>query len=86
MWVTKSDIFNLASSIVCFPLNHFLIPVLLVDIYRVRYGAAELHPVAAFMGGSAAQEVIKIVTKQFIPFNNTFIYNAANASSATFQL
>ena len=54
--------------------------------HRCRYGAAELHPVAAFMGGSAAQEVIKIVTKQFVPFNNTFIYNAMNASSATFRL
>ncbi|XP_072013879.1 NEDD8-activating enzyme E1 regulatory subunit-like [Amphiura filiformis] len=51
-----------------------------------RYGAAEIHPVAAFMGGSAAQEVIKIVTKQFVPFNNTYIYNAINASSATYRL
>ncbi|XP_071816932.1 NEDD8-activating enzyme E1 regulatory subunit-like [Apostichopus japonicus] len=51
-----------------------------------RYGAAELHSVAAFLGGCAAQEVIKVVTNQFVPFNNTFIYNAATGASATYQL
>lgn len=51
-----------------------------------RYGAAELHSVAAFLGGCAAQEVIKVITKQFVPVNNTFIYNAVTGASATFQL
>ncbi|XP_065145361.1 NEDD8-activating enzyme E1 regulatory subunit [Paramisgurnus dabryanus] len=51
-----------------------------------RYGAAEPHTVAAFLGGSAAQEAIKIITHQFVPFNNTFIYNAMAQTSATFQL
>ncbi|KAL3065605.1 hypothetical protein OYC64_015709 [Pagothenia borchgrevinki] len=51
-----------------------------------RYGAAEPHTVAAFLGGSAAQEAIKIVSHQFVPFNNTFIYNAMSQTSATLQL
>ncbi|KAA0723555.1 NEDD8-activating enzyme E1 regulatory subunit APP-BP1 [Triplophysa tibetana] len=51
-----------------------------------RYGAAEPHTVAAFLGGTAAQEAIKIITHQFVPFNNTFIYNAMAQTSATFQL
>uniref|UniRef100_Q7SXP2-2 Isoform 2 of NEDD8-activating enzyme E1 regulatory subunit n=1 Tax=Danio rerio TaxID=7955 RepID=Q7SXP2-2 len=51
-----------------------------------RYGAAEPHTVAAFLGGSAAQEAIKIITHQFVPFNNTFLYNAMSQTSATFQL
>jgi amyloid beta precursor protein binding protein 1 len=51
-----------------------------------RYGAAELHSVAAFLGGAAAQEAIKIITHQFVPFNNTYIYNGITATSATFQL
>ncbi|XP_071957729.1 NEDD8-activating enzyme E1 regulatory subunit-like [Antedon mediterranea] len=51
-----------------------------------RYGACELHSVASFMGGVAAQEVIKIVTNQFVPFNNTYLYNAMTTTSATFQL
>ncbi|XP_040265216.1 NEDD8-activating enzyme E1 regulatory subunit [Bufo bufo] len=51
-----------------------------------RYGAAEPHTVASFLGGTAAQEAIKIITKQFVIFNNTFIYNAMLQTSATFQL
>uniref|UniRef100_A0A4W5MQR9 NEDD8-activating enzyme E1 regulatory subunit n=1 Tax=Hucho hucho TaxID=62062 RepID=A0A4W5MQR9_9TELE len=34
----------------------------------------------------AAQEAIKIITRQFVPFNNTFIYNAMSQTTATFQL
>ncbi|XP_029112104.1 NEDD8-activating enzyme E1 regulatory subunit isoform X1 [Scleropages formosus] len=51
-----------------------------------RYGASELHTVASFLGGCAAQEAIKMITHQFVPFNNTFIYNAMSQTSATFQL
>ncbi|KAK2186473.1 hypothetical protein NP493_199g06076 [Ridgeia piscesae] len=51
-----------------------------------RYGASELHSVAAYMGGVAAQEVIKVITHQFIPINNTYIYNAMKQSSITVQM
>uniref|UniRef100_I3J4P7 NEDD8-activating enzyme E1 regulatory subunit n=1 Tax=Oreochromis niloticus TaxID=8128 RepID=I3J4P7_ORENI len=51
-----------------------------------RYGAAEPHTVSAFLGGSAAQEAIKIISHQFVPFNNTFIYNAMSQTSATLRL
>lgn len=36
--------------------------------------------------GSAAQEAIKIISHQFVPFSNTFIYNAMSQTSATLQL
>ncbi|XP_045138460.1 NEDD8-activating enzyme E1 regulatory subunit-like [Portunus trituberculatus] len=51
-----------------------------------RYGASEVHSVAAYMGGCAAQEVIKIITAQYVPINNTHIYNAIAATSGTFML
>ncbi|KAG8437604.1 hypothetical protein GDO86_008350 [Hymenochirus boettgeri] len=51
-----------------------------------RYGAAEPHTIASFLGGAAAQEAIKIITRQFVIFNNTFIYNGMLQTSATFQL
>lgn len=51
-----------------------------------RYGAAEVHSVAAYIGGCAAHEVIKLVTGQYVPINNTHIYNAITATSATFTL
>lgn len=50
-----------------------------------RYGACELHPVAAFIGGAAAQEVIKLVTHQYVPFNDFFLYNAMTGSSVTLK-
>uniref|UniRef100_A0A0B6ZK89 NEDD8-activating enzyme E1 regulatory subunit n=1 Tax=Arion vulgaris TaxID=1028688 RepID=A0A0B6ZK89_9EUPU len=51
-----------------------------------RYGAAELHTMSAFMGGVVAQEVIKVVTGQFVPINNTFIYNGQRQTSTTVTL
>lgn len=51
-----------------------------------RYGAAELHSVASFLGGAAAQESIKLITHQFLPINNTFIYNAMKQTSVTVKL
>lgn len=51
-----------------------------------RYGASELHSIAAFMGGMLAQETIKIITGQFVPFNNTLIYNGMKQSTITVEL
>lgn len=51
-----------------------------------RYGAAELHSVAAVIGGAAAQEVIKLVTHQFVPVNNTFLYSGVTGSGSVYQL
>ncbi|XP_028406332.1 NEDD8-activating enzyme E1 regulatory subunit-like [Dendronephthya gigantea] len=50
-----------------------------------RYGACELHPVAAFMGGAAAHEAIKLITHQYVPFNDCYIYNAMTGSSVTMK-
>eukprot|EP00775_Hariotina_reticulata_P012383 gene12383-12517_t len=50
-----------------------------------RLGAAELHVVAAVMGGMAAQEAIKLVTQQFVPFNGSLIYNAMASTTSIFQ-
>eukprot|EP00123_Amoebidium_parasiticum_P017236 comp23764_c0_seq1/m.41152 comp23764_c0_seq1/g.41152 ORF comp23764_c0_seq1/g.41152 comp23764_c0_seq1/m.41152 type:complete len:535 (-) comp23764_c0_seq1:146-1750(-) len=46
-----------------------------------RYGAAELHSVAAVMGGIGAQEAVKVLTRQFVPLNNTLVYNGIQNSS-----
>ena len=50
----------------------------------VRYAGSELHNVCAFMGGIAAQEVTKILTRQFMPLDNTLIVNFAQQTSVTF--
>jgi NEDD8-activating enzyme E1 regulatory subunit len=48
-----------------------------------RYGDAELHSVAAFMGGLTALEVIKTVTQQFVPATSAFVYNSIRSTSLT---
>lgn len=40
-----------------------------------RAAGAELHNISAVMGGLVAQELIKIVTKQYIPIDNTCIFD-----------
>ncbi|KAI9596629.1 NEDD8-activating enzyme E1 regulatory subunit [Syncephalis fuscata] len=51
-----------------------------------RYGHAELHNIAALMGGITAQEIIKLITHQYIPLNNTCIYNGVRGSIQSFEL
>jgi len=52
----------------------------------VRYGNAELHSLASFIGGIASQEVLKLMTHQFSPMDNTFIYNGLKSTSTTAAL
>lgn len=51
-----------------------------------RFGAAELHAVAAIVGGIASQEVIKLITKQFVPMTGTFAFNAIDHKSQLLNL
>lgn len=40
-----------------------------------RAAGGEMHNVSAVLGGMVAQEVIKVVTKQYIPVDNTCIFD-----------
>ncbi|KAI4322556.1 hypothetical protein L6164_022237 [Bauhinia variegata] len=51
-----------------------------------RFGAAELHAVAALVGGIASQEVIKLITRQFVPMLGTFIFNGIDHKSQLLSL
>ncbi|KAK2529913.1 hypothetical protein Q9233_006298 [Columba guinea] len=84
----EDDIGKLKSCLSGFLQEHGLSVVVKDDYVHefCRYGAAEPHAVAAFMGGAAAQEVIKVITGQFVIFNNTYIYSGMSQTSATFQL
>uniref|UniRef100_A0A2K5S560 NEDD8-activating enzyme E1 regulatory subunit n=1 Tax=Cebus imitator TaxID=2715852 RepID=A0A2K5S560_CEBIM len=91
-WVSnyqvEEDIGRLKSCLTGF-LQEYGLSVMVKDDYVhefCRYGAAEPHTIAAFLGGAAAQEVIKIITKQFVIFNNTYIYSGMSQTSATFLL
>ena len=51
-----------------------------------RYGGSEIHSVAAFIGGVASQEIIKLITHQFVPINNSFVYHAGSSKTITLTL
>ena len=51
-----------------------------------RWGGSEMHAIASVMGGIASQEVIKAATHQYLPLNNTFIFNGSNGTTATLEL
>jgi hypothetical protein len=47
-----------------------------------RYGGSELHSVAAAVGGIGAQEVTKVLLRQFVPAGGTFVFNGVTGKSA----
>ncbi|ORY78126.1 NEDD8-activating enzyme E1 regulatory subunit-like protein [Protomyces lactucae-debilis] len=51
-----------------------------------RCGGGTLHNIASFMGGLASQEVIKLLTRQYIPVNNTCIFDGISSTSQVFEL
>ncbi|WKY02193.1 hypothetical protein Q1695_015869 [Nippostrongylus brasiliensis] len=51
-----------------------------------RYGAGELHVIASLIGGITAQEVIKLATNQYVPLDNTFVYDGHTQQSTVFRM
>ena len=51
-----------------------------------RYGGCELQNTSALVGGIAAQEAVKIITHQYVPLNNTYIFNGIASCGATYEL
>ncbi len=51
-----------------------------------RYGGAEPHAIASFVGGIAAQESIKLLTKQFVPIDNLFLSNAMTMNTISLKI
>ncbi|KAK7538377.1 uncharacterized protein J3D65DRAFT_621798 [Phyllosticta citribraziliensis] len=52
----------------------------------VRAGGAEMHNIAAVAGGMVAQEVIKVVTKQYIPVDNTCVFDGIKSKSGVVRV
>ncbi|KAK9469449.1 hypothetical protein V1512DRAFT_201535 [Lipomyces arxii] len=41
----------------------------------VRSGGGELHNISSLIGGIGAQEIVKLITGQYVPVNNTVIFD-----------
>ncbi|GFT14238.1 NEDD8-activating enzyme E1 regulatory subunit [Nephila pilipes] len=84
----ESDIVKLKNCVSVFTNELGCSPIMKDDYVHemCRFGAAELHSVAAYVGGCGAQEVIKLITGQYVPFNNTLIYYAVSQSTSVYCL
>jgi len=52
----------------------------------VRSEGMELNNVASFMGGIGAQEAIKIITEQYIPLDNTLIFDGVRSVTERWKI
>jgi len=69
--------------------QHGLAPEQLPDAFLkelCRFGNSQIHNIAAILGGIGAQEVIKFVSSQWIPLDNTFIFNGISSSSVALKV
>ena len=51
-----------------------------------RAGAGELHNTSALAGGFVAQEALKVITKQYVPLDNTFVFDGVKCHGEMFRL
>ncbi|KAL1918633.1 uncharacterized protein VTP21DRAFT_2655 [Calcarisporiella thermophila] len=51
-----------------------------------RYGNAEMPHLAAVLGGMVSQEAIKLITHQYVPLDNTCVFDGGRAISCQFCL
>ncbi|KAF2143667.1 uncharacterized protein K452DRAFT_224574 [Aplosporella prunicola CBS 121167] len=51
-----------------------------------RAGGAELHNISALVGGIVSQEVIKVITKQYIPVDNTCLFDGVRSRSSVLRI
>lgn len=56
----------------------------LAEMRRAHGG--ELHNIGALTGGMVAQEAIKVLTGQYIPVDNTLVFDGVKSTSATLRL
>jgi amyloid beta precursor protein binding protein 1 len=52
----------------------------------VRAGGAELHNISALSGGMVSQEVIKVITEQYVPVDNTCIFDGVRSKTMVIQV
>lgn len=51
-----------------------------------RAGGAELHNIASLTGGLIAQEVIKVITRQYVPIDNTCVFDGAKSRTYVLRI
>ncbi|KAI1977585.1 hypothetical protein LOZ55_003362 [Ophidiomyces ophidiicola] len=51
-----------------------------------RAGTGELHNISSIAGGVVAQEALKLLTRQYVPLDNTFVFDGVRSHGQMFKL
>jgi amyloid beta precursor protein binding protein 1 len=51
-----------------------------------RAEGGELHNISSFTGGLVAQEALKVLTRQYVPLDNTCVFDGARSRSEMYRL
>ena len=57
-----------------------------ICVEMVRAGGGELHNIASLTGGLIAQEVIKAITRQYIPVDNTCLFDGVTSRTCVLRV
>lgn len=57
-----------------------------ICVEMARAGGAELHNVASLTGGMVAQEVVKVVTAQYVPVDNTCLFDGIDSKASVLRI
>ncbi|QIW99555.1 hypothetical protein AMS68_005073 [Peltaster fructicola] len=57
-----------------------------ICVELTRAGGAELHNIASLTGGMIAQEVVKVVTAQYVPVDNTCVFDGIESKSSVLRI
>jgi amyloid beta precursor protein binding protein 1 len=52
----------------------------------VRAAGGELHNISALTGGMVAQEAIKLITRQYVPVNNTCVFDGIKSTTSVLRI
>ncbi|EEH48909.2 uncharacterized protein PADG_04988 [Paracoccidioides brasiliensis Pb18] len=52
----------------------------------IRAGPGELHTISALAGGFVAQEALKVLTRQYVPLDNTCVFDGIESRAEMFRL
>ncbi|KAJ2980227.1 hypothetical protein NUW58_g7004 [Xylaria curta] len=81
---TSGEIMNTITQLIPHAAEYERMQQIAEEVARARGG--ELHNISAFTGGMVAQEVIKIITKQYIPIDDTCIFDGISSRCQVLRL
>jgi amyloid beta precursor protein binding protein 1 len=81
---TSSDILSTISKTIPNASSNLRLADAAAEVARAKGG--ELHTISALTGGMVSQEVIKIITKQYVPIDNTCIFDGITSRTQILRI